>query len=131
MSFRASLSIGGSEMDVLYCDYKLSRDTDAKGRPSSGVYGGRITFEIESTEDTSVIETMVNSQFKPFEGTITFKKTDEDAKLKELTFKNAYIVFFQETLDVKGNVPMVVRFTISAEELSLGNATHENRWPNK
>ena len=131
MSFRASLNIEGSEMDILYCDYKLSRDTDAKGRPSSGVYGGRITFEVESTEDTSVIETMVNSQFKPFEGTITFKKTDEDAKLKELAFKNAYVVFFQETLDVKGDVPMIVRFTISAEELSLGNATHENRWPNR
>ncbi|MEL6557848.1 MAG: hypothetical protein AAFQ94_06655 [Bacteroidota bacterium] len=24
-----------------------SRDTDAKGRPASGVYGGRITFDID------------------------------------------------------------------------------------
>jgi len=118
-------------MDVLFCEYKLSRNTDAKGRPSSGVSGGRITLEVESTADTSVIETMVNNQFKPFDGSIIFKKSDEDAKMKELSFKKAYIVFFQETLDVNNERPMYVRFTISAEELTMGNATHENRWPEK
>jgi len=33
--------------------------------PFIGVYGGKIEVEIESTEDTSIIETMVNNQFKP------------------------------------------------------------------
>ena len=129
MSFRASLNSFGEEVDVLYCKYELSRDADKKGRPASGVYGGRITFEVESTESTAIIEAMVNSQFKPFEGTVTFKKTDEDSKMKELSFSNAYLVYFCETLDVNGELPMRVRFTVSAEELVIGNATHENRWP--
>ncbi len=128
MSFRASLSMGGKEMDVLACDFELSRDTDRKGGPASGVYGGRITFEVESTEDTSVVEAMVNSQFKPFEGTVTFKKTDEDAKMKELSFKNAYVVYYRESLNANGENPMTIKFTVSAEELTLGNATHDNRW---
>ncbi len=131
MSFRASLSMGGVEMDVLYCEFTLSRDTDKKGKPTSGVYGGRVTLEVESTANTSIIESMVNSQFKPFEGTVTFKKTDEDAKMKELSFKNAYLVYYHERLNVEGESPMYIRFTLSAEELTMGNATHDNRWPGR
>ena len=55
--------MGGKEFDVLYTEYAFSRDTDKKGKVSSNVYGGRVTFEVESTEDTSVIEAMLNSQF--------------------------------------------------------------------
>lgn len=129
MSFRASLAMGGKEMDVIFCEFELSRSTDEKGRPASGVRGGRVTLEIESTADTSVVEAMVNSQFKPFEFTVTFKKTDEDAKLKELVGTNVYLVYYQEVLDVNGEIPMKMRFTLSAEELTMGNATHVNRWP--
>lgn len=129
MAFRAELTIAGKKHDVLNLAFTLSRDTDPKGRPSSNVYGGRITFEVESTSDTSLIEAMVNSQFKPFEGNVVFKKTDEDAKLKELGFKNAYIVHYQEGIDANGENPMTIKFTISAENIKLGNAEHDNRWP--
>ena len=129
MSFRGSLAMGGVEMDVISCEFELSRNTDEKGRPASGVYGGRVTFEIESTADTSVVEAMVNSQFKPFEFTVTFKKTDEDAKMKELVGTNVYLVYYHEILNVNGKTPMKMRFTLSAEELTMGNATHINRWP--
>ena len=51
--------------------------------------GGRISVTIESTDDTSTIEAMLNSQFKPVEGKIVYKKSEEDAKMKEISFKNA------------------------------------------
>lgn len=129
MSFRASLSLGGKEFDVLYSEYAFSRDTDKKGKPASNVYGGRITLEVESTADSSVIEAMLNSQFKPVSGKVMYKKTEEDAKMKEIEFKNAYVVYYKETLDVNGDVPMVIRFTLSAEEIAIGNASVDNRWP--
>lgn len=128
-SFRASLELGGKEFDVLFSDYSFSRDTDKKGKPASNVYGGRVTVEIESTEDTSVIEAMLNSQFKPIDGKVVYKKTDEDAKMKEVEFKNAYLVYFKETLDVNGEVPMKLKFTVSAEQIIIGNASIDNRWP--
>ncbi|MCV6630791.1 MAG: type VI secretion system needle protein Hcp [Flavobacteriaceae bacterium] len=128
-SFRASLEMGGKEFDVLFCDYSFSRDTDKKGKPSSNVYGGRVTVEIESTEDTSVVESMLNSQFKTIDGKVTFKKTDEDSKMKEVEFKTAYLVYYKETLDVAGEVPMKIKFTVSAEEIVIGNAAIDNRWP--
>ena len=128
-SFRASFEFGGNEFDVLYSNFEFSRNTDSKGKPSSNVLGGRVHLVIESTEDTTVIESMLNGQFKPVEGKIVFKKTDEDAKMKEVTFKNAYVVNYKETLDVTNDVPMRIDVTFSAEEISVGDAILDNRWP--
>ena len=49
---------------------------------------------------------MLNSAFKPVEGKIIYKKTEEDAKMKESQFKNAYIVHYSETLDANNDVPV-------------------------
>lgn len=129
MAFKATLQLGSKEYDVLQCSFSLNRDVDAKGRPSSGVYGGTIHVEVESTEDTSVIESMVNSQFKPFSGKIIIKKTDEDAKMKELFFSNGFIIQYNEGINVVGNHPMTLSFVISAQSLKMGNAEHQNDWP--
>jgi hypothetical protein len=129
MAFKASISLGSKSFDVLQCSFSLNRDVDAKGRPSSGVYGGTIQVEVESTEDTSVIESMVNNQFKPINGTITFKKSDEDAKMKELNFTEGYIIQYNEGINIIGNNPMSLSFVISARTLTMGNAQHENDWP--
>ena len=72
---------------------------------------------------------MLNSQFKAIEGKIIFKKSEEDSKMKEVEFKNAYIVYYKETLNVNGDVPMTINFTVSAEEMTIGNAAIDNRWP--
>lgn len=131
MAFNAKIQLGSKEYDVLQCSFSLNRDVDAKGRPSSGVYGGTIHVEVESTEDTSVIESMVNSQYKPFSGKIIIKKTDEDAKMKELTFTDSYIIQYNEGINVVGNHPMTLSFVISARTLKLGNAEHVNDWPGR
>ncbi|MBV8252583.1 MAG: type VI secretion system needle protein Hcp [Chitinophaga sp.] len=131
MAFNAKIQLGSKTYDVLQCSFSLNRDVDAKGRPSSGVYGGTIHVEVESTEDTSVIESMVNNQYKPFSGKIIIKKTDEDAKMKELTFTDSYIIQYNEGINVVGNHPMTLSFVISARTLKLGNAEHVNDWPGR
>lgn len=129
MAFKARLNLGAKEYDVLNCSYSLNRDVDHKGRPSSGVYGGTIDIEVESTEDTSIIESMVNNQYKPLTGNLLIKKSEEDAKMKELSFEDAYIIRYSEGIRVNDQTPMSLRFTISARTLKLGNAQHVNDWP--
>jgi len=131
MAFKARLNFSGRDYDVLNCSYALNRDVDSKGRPSSGVYGGTVDIEIESTSDTSIIEAMVNSQFKPITGSLLIKKSEEDAKMKELDFSDGYIVKYTEGLSITGNSPMTLKFTISARTLKIGNAQHVNDWPGK
>ena len=128
-SFRATLEFAGKEYDVLHSEYEFSRTTDSKGKPSSNILGGRVSVVIESTEDTATIEAMLNSQFKQVEGKIVYKKIEEDAKMKEIEFKNAYIVHYKETLDVNNEVPMTIALTFSAELINVGNAALGNRWP--
>lgn len=129
MAFRATLNLAGKEFDVLDCDYKLERDVDAKGRPASNIYGGKVRVRVESTEDTSILEQMVN-QFKPSAGSVIFKKGDEEAKLKELTWENGYIISFEESIDVVGARPMSTTFVVSAQILKIGGAQYEQNWPN-
>lgn len=129
MSFKATLSFSGKDYDVLHCSYKLHRDVDMKGRPTSGVYGGRIEVELESNDDTSIIEKMVNNQFKPVSGSLTIKKRDEDSKMKEIQFSEAYIVSYAESIFAYTDRPMTLQFHISAKQIKIGNADHENDWP--
>jgi hypothetical protein len=129
MAFKAQLTLGSKTFDVLQASFSLNRDVDAKGRPSSGVYGGTVNIEVESTDDTSVIEGMVNSQFKPVSGSILFKKSEEDSKMKELQFEDAYIIQYNEGINIVGNYPMTLSFVISARKLKMGNAEHVNDWP--
>ncbi|MET4084068.1 hypothetical protein ABIB40_004042 [Pedobacter sp. UYP30] len=129
MAFKARLTLMGKEHDVLNCSYSLNRDVDSKGRPSSGVYGGTIDVEIESTEDTSVVEAMVNNQFKPLSGSLLIKKSEEDAKMKEVSFEDGYIVKYSEGLNILGDTPMSLKFVISARKLKVGSAEHVNDWP--
>ena len=128
MAFRATLNLGGKEFDVLECNYKLERDVDVKGRPASNIYGGRVRVRIESTDDTSILEQMVN-QFKPISGSIIFKKGDEEAKMKELMWENGYITSFEEGIQIHGASPMATTFEVSAQILKIGGAEFEQNWP--
>lgn len=122
------MTIDGRDYRLLHCNYSLHRDVDATGRPSSEVKGGTISMEIESTEDTFLWDTLI-AQFKTVDGKITFKKRDEEAKMKELKFELAYVIDYAESFSATGGNPMTIRFTLSAQRLQLGIEAHENEWP--
>ena len=128
MAFRATLNLEGKEVRILGCNYALQQDIDATGRPSSEVRGGTIQFEVESTDDTSFFEWMIDS-WALKSGDITFYKRDEQSKLKELKFEDAYIISYAENFDSLGDNPMSESFVISAKKISMGSGSHENPWP--
>ena len=127
MSFKAVLDIDGDQYRVLNCDYEFKQEVDATGRPSSTVRGGIIRVEIESTDDTSNFEWMCDSYMRK-DGKIIFNKRDEDSKLKELEFKEAYLIGYREAFDNVGNGSMNETLTFSARIIKLGDGEHENEW---
>ena len=127
MSFKAKLKVAGKEVNVLNLSYSLKQETDATGRPSSITRGGKIYLTVESTGDTSFFEWMTNS-FERKDGTIVFTKREDDATLKELTFKEAYLTDYNESFDSISNNPVTETFTLSAKEISMGTGTHVNEW---
>jgi len=98
MAFKAKLVVAGKERNILSVDYGMLQETDASGRPSSISRGGKIHITVESTGDTDLFEWMTNS-FERKDGSIIFLKRDSEATLKELKFKEAYIVKYQEDFD--------------------------------
>ncbi len=127
MSFKAKLKVAGNEYNVLNCNYGLSQETDATGRPSSVTRGGMITIEVESTSDTSLSDWMFNN-FEMRSGSIVFLKRDTEATSKELNFSDAYAIKYVENFDATGENPMIEKITISAREISVGNGEHVNEW---
>ncbi len=127
MSFKAKLKVAGKEYNILSCSYDLMQETDPTGRPSSITRGGKIHVQIEGTGETDLFEWMCNN-FERKDGSIIYNKRDSDATLKELKFKEGYLVSFREEFTSTSSNPLNVSFTISAKEINLGNGTHTNEW---
>lgn len=129
-AFDALLSVDGglSDVKVIHCSYSLNRDVDASGKPSGAVRGGLINIQIESTKDVSLNEWMVE-QFTAKNGKVAFKNIDANTTMKELTWEHGYIVQLSESFDIVGENSMTISFTVSAEKIKIGAATHDNRWP--
>jgi Hemolysin coregulated protein Hcp (TssD) len=104
----------------------MNRSVDSTGRPSSDTYGGVISCVIEATASTELFEWMCNP-FEKKEGTITWLKKDSEAKLKELAFKDAYLVNYSEAF--ADGTTFQASFDISCREFTIGNGTHTNEWP--
>ncbi len=128
MAFKAVLEIEGNEYQVLFSKIDMTRHVDGKGCVSSEVKGGRVNVKVKSTDNTTIIEQAVNSQHKPVSGKIKYFKADSEQVMKELSFENAFIVFFSEVLDAMAETPMTTEITFSAEKITLGNATLDNNW---
>ena len=127
MSFKAKFKVAGKELNVLGCHYAMKQETDATGRPSSITRGGKISVTVESNGESTFFEWMCNN-FERKDGSIIFIKRDTDATLKELTFKEAYLVDYKENFDSTGENPITETFTLSAKEIAVGNGTHLNEW---
>ncbi|HEX7754087.1 MAG TPA: type VI secretion system tube protein TssD [Niabella sp.] len=127
MSFKAQLEVAGHKNNVIDISYALKQETDATGRPSTITRGGKIHITVESTGDTKFFEWMCNN-FERKDGKITFTKRDSDATMKELNFKEGYLVDYRENFSSTSENPITETFTISAKEISMGNASHVNQW---
>jgi hypothetical protein len=88
MSFKAVLSIDGSEFELNYCKIFKARNQDNRGRPAS-TYQWSIICAMDAIDDTIITDWMINPSMQK-EGNIIFYKDDQESKLKEIGFKKAY-----------------------------------------
>lgn len=128
MSFKAIFKVDGNEYNVLSCNYSMNQEYDVTGRPASVTRGGVVNIVLESTDDTSLFEWMCDSYMKK-DATVTFNKRDENAKMKELEIKEAYLVGFSESFEGSGTGAMIQSLTLSAKTIKMGNGELDNEWP--
>lgn len=130
MAFTGVLTVDGSKFKIRHCMYSMHQNLDENGRPSSSVMGGTINVEIESSDDKTMVDWMVDRTGKK-NGSITFSKTDEEGELKKIEFEDAFLVSYSESMDSISNSPMVEALVISAKKITANGVAHENIWESK
>lgn len=126
-SFSAQFSVDGQDYEVMSCNYSFGQSTDEKGRPASNVQGGNIFVQIAANDSDELMGWMVDP-YKKTNGTITFKRIDQDSTFKELQFEDGYCVGYSESFNSTNSSAMTVSLNISARKITVGNATLESTW---
>lgn len=125
----ATISADGiQEREVIFVKYELNQNTDVEGQPTGTTRGGKITVKVKSRDDgnTDILEWMIDTYMSK-SGTISFPNR-EGGEMKHLSFKEGYVVDYAETYDATNDLLQYEEFTISAKEIQVGNARHNNRW---
>ncbi len=119
---------GIAEREVMYVRYELNQQTDVEGQPTGTTRGGKIYVKVKSNDDgnTDILEWMIDTYMSK-SGSISYPNR-QGGEMKKLSFKEGYLVEYAETYDNKNEVQQYEEFTISAKEISIGNARHNNRW---
>ena len=125
MSFKATMTVDGTDYKVVSCSYGLNQSVDGSGRPTSEVKAMDIHLVIESSEDNSIMEWACDSYGKK-DGSIVFNKIDQDQKMKQIDFTDGYVTSYSESF---GGDTMMMSVSISARMITVGNAELDNDWP--
>ena len=122
---------GGTEQKILKLNYGVSRTTDVSGRVASDPSNALIKVTIEATEDSKILESLLNGKYKPTQGEITFNKPHEEGTLIELKWQNGYVIQHEVDYDALNNDNMHITFIISAETIDYGTSNYTGMWPGK
>lgn len=125
----ATISADGiQEREVIFVKYELNQQTDVEGQPTGTTRGGKITVKVKSNDDgnTDILEWMIDTYMSK-SGTISYPNR-QGGEMKHLSFKEGYVVEYAETYDSTNSLLQYEEFVISAKEIQVGNARHNNRW---
>lgn len=122
---------GGTEQKVMKLNYSVSRNTDVSGRVASDPSNALIKITVEATEDSGILESLLNGKYKPTTGEVTFNKSHEEGTLTTLKWNNGYVIQHEVDYDALNDDNMFITFVVSAEIIDYGNASYDGIWPVK
>ncbi|AZA90514.1 MULTISPECIES: type VI secretion system tube protein TssD [Chryseobacterium] len=120
---------GGEGQKLLKLNYSVSRATDVSGRVASDPSNALIKVTIEATEKSDVLESLLNSKYKPTSGEINFNKSHEEGTLITLKWENGYVIQHEVDFDAIDSNNMLISFVVSAETITYGNSEYAGLWP--
>ncbi len=132
MARRPILEIDGVPYKNVYSvSYEIYTSRDETGRPSDRAHAGLIRVTREADENVDIARWAMDSAKTNFKaGSVKFKNPD-DADMKDLAWEEGFITRYLETIPhVKQNPDDQVYeyFEISCHQLTIGDATIDNRW---
>ena len=122
---------GGEDQKVLKLNYSVSRTTDVSGRVASDPSNALIKLTIEATENSTILESLLNGKYKPTVGEVTFNKAHEEGELIKLKWDNGYVIQHEVDFDALNDNNMLITFVVSAENITYGGGEYSGIWPGK
>lgn len=129
MQQRITLTINNTCYDVLRCRYGLHRETDSKGRPTTGLLGGTMLVQMESSKDAYILEQFLLKSDPPFCGKM--EVFDEyGMALRTISWDQAHICAVSEGMIARSPWPMTMTVAISPMRLDIDRIIRlDRRWP--
>lgn len=120
---------GGDAQKVLKLNYNVDRAVDVSGRVASDPSNALIKITVEATDQSHIIESLLNGKYKPTTGEITFNKSHEEGTLITLNWENGYVIQHAVDFNAIDSNSMHVSFVVSAEKINYGNSAYHGTWP--
>lgn len=117
-SFSATLKVNGKNYKLHSSHFSAVQMITAEGKPASRARAGEIVVSLILGDDTSLLEWMLDS-YKRMDGSITYRKTNENSTLKELTFKQAFCTSYSESFAANSSEDTVVTLCFVGEDVEL------------
>jgi hypothetical protein len=124
------LSAGSVDLPLQSCEFTYTQGTDPISRQTTTkIRGGVIHMTLRGTKDTQLLEWITNHK-EHRDGSITFYAHSNNQKIKEIKFKKAFPVVFQESFVEAEENSLMIQFSITCDEVEVGNDSNINAWKN-
>lgn len=130
MSFSAALILNSKQYTVRRFRWGIHQNTDAVGRPDARVQGGQIQLELDSEADETLHHWALDDTKRMSGEVVVFAADNQFLRRKTIRFADAYCVSLGKQFDGSASgVGMTMTLTLSANQLSSGEVTLDNKWP--
>ena len=129
-SFKAIFKLDGNEYDVMSFSYSFGQSTDNKGRPASDIKAGLINLTLTVPGDSSLGATLMHWMLDAYgakNGSIDFKRIDQDSTFRTISFEEAYCVSLTESFNANVDLSMNLNIGIAAKKVTSKDATYEKK----
>ena len=117
-SFSATLKVNGKNYKLESSNFSAIQLVDEEGKPASKARAGEIRVTLNVGDDHSLLGWMMDS-YKRQDGSIVYRKVNENATLKELSFKKAFCTSYSESFTANSTKDTLVTMSIVAEDVEM------------
>ena len=130
MSFSAALIIANKSYTVRHFSWGVQQNTDVVGRPDARVQGGQLVVELDSEPDETLNHWALDDTKKMSGELAVFSADNRLSRRKTIRFEDAYCVGLSKMFGGSASdLGMTMTLTLSANKLSSGEVTLDNKWP--
>ena len=130
MSFSAALIVNNKQYSVRRFSWGVQQNTDMVGRPDARVQGGELRVELDSEPDEVLHHWALDDVKKMSGEVVVFAADNRLSRRKTIRFEDAYCVGLGKQFDGSASERgMTMTLTLSANRLSSGEVTLDNKWP--